>query len=92
MDPSDPSRYPPFSLGAKPDYPATLDIAYPERLSSGLVLVKWWLLALPQYAVVAVFTGGGAYTVTAANGATLRAGTLSAAASTRAEPAGPRPR
>ena len=27
-------------------------------LSRGLVLVKWWLLALPHYLVVAVFAGG----------------------------------
>ncbi|MFL6144251.1 MAG: DUF4389 domain-containing protein [Labedaea sp.] len=52
-------RYPPFSLGAEPDYPATLDIAYPRRLSRGLVLVKWWLLALPHYLVVAFFVGSG---------------------------------
>src|SRR5947209_19199031 len=36
-------RYPPFSLGPEPDYPATLDVAYPERLSRGLVPVEWWL-------------------------------------------------
>src|SRR3954451_5211326 len=52
-------RYPPFSLGPEPDYPATLDIAYPERLSRGLVLVKWWLLALPQLVVIAIVGGGG---------------------------------
>ncbi len=51
-------RYPPFSMGPEPDYPATLSIAYPERLSRGLVLVKWWLLAIPQYLVVGVFAGG----------------------------------
>lgn len=51
-------RYPPFSLGAEPDYPARLDIAYPERLSRGLVLVKWWLLAIPHYIVIGFFVGG----------------------------------
>lgn len=57
-------RYPPFSLGAEPGYPGTLDIAYPERLSRGLVLVKWWLLAVPQYAIVAIFTSGTATATT----------------------------
>lgn len=51
-------QYPPFTLEAVP-YPATLDIAYPTQLSRGLVLVKWWLLALPHYLVVAVLAGGG---------------------------------
>src|SRR5579872_250159 len=60
-------RYPPFSLDEEPDYPATLDVAYPERLSRGLVLVKWWLLAIPQYVVVAVFAGGAAYTAGSAH-------------------------
>ncbi|MDH3302123.1 MAG: DUF4389 domain-containing protein [Acidimicrobiia bacterium] len=52
-------RYPPFSLGPEPDYPATLDVEYPERLSRTLVLFKWWLLAIPHYIVVAVIAGGG---------------------------------
>jgi hypothetical protein len=51
-------RYPPFSLGEEPGYPATLYVEYPERLSRGLVLVKWWLLAIPHYLVLGVFTGG----------------------------------
>ncbi len=51
-------RYPPFSLQPDPTYPADFDVDYPEELSRGLVLVKWWLLALPQYLIVAVFAGG----------------------------------
>ena len=52
-------RYPPFTLEDDPSYPAHLDITYPERLSRGLVLVKWWLLAIPHYIVVGLFTSGG---------------------------------
>jgi hypothetical protein len=52
-------RYPPFSLGEHPEYPARLDVPYPERLSRRLVLVKWWLLALPHYLVLSVLVGGG---------------------------------
>ncbi len=54
-------RYPPFSLGPEPDYPATLEVEYPERLSRGLVLVKWWLLAIPHYLVVGILLGGGSF-------------------------------
>jgi len=50
-------RYPPFSLKAT-DYPATFDVEYPEQLSKGLVLVKWWLLAIPHYIVVGILHGG----------------------------------
>jgi hypothetical protein len=52
-------RYPPFSLAPVAGYPVDLDVPYPERLSRGLVLVKWWLLALPHYLVLSVFIGGG---------------------------------
>jgi hypothetical protein len=55
-------RYPPFSLEPA-GYPAELDIDEPGELSRGLVLVKWWLLAIPHYLVLAVFTGGSWWSV-----------------------------
>lgn len=48
-------RYPAFTL-ARTDYPADLDVSYPERLSRGLIFVKSWLLALPQLIVVGLVT------------------------------------
>ncbi len=62
-------RYPPFSLGEHPDYPAHLDIPYPTRLSRRLVLVKWWLLALPHYLILSVLAGGGLWLGQRGNGA-----------------------
>ena len=53
-------RYPPFSL-ERTDHPAVIDVPYPERLSRGLVLVKWWLLAIPQYVLVAIFAGNWSF-------------------------------
>ena len=50
--------YPPFTLADVPTYPAHFDVAYPEKLSNGLVLVKWWLLAIPQYLIIGAVTGG----------------------------------
>ena len=51
-------KYPPFSLEPDANYPADLTVAYPEKLSNGLVLVKWWLLAIPQLIIVGIFQGG----------------------------------
>jgi hypothetical protein len=71
-------RYPPFSLSEQPDYPATLDIEYPEQLSRGLVLVKWWLLAIPHYLLLGVFLagggGGGYYMTSRSDDMTWRSG------------------
>lgn len=60
-------RYPPFTL-ADADYPARLDVAYPEQLSRGLVLVKWWLLAIPHYLIVGLLTSGLVWWTTDFNG------------------------
>ncbi len=52
-------KYPPFTL-ADVDYPARLTIAYPEKLSRGLVLVKW-LLALPHLFIIGFLTSSAAW-------------------------------
>ncbi len=50
-------RYPPFSLESR-DYPANLEVEYPESLSRSLIFVKSWLLAIPHYIVMAFLSGG----------------------------------
>lgn len=52
-------KYPPFSLRPESEYPADLEVDYPERLNRGLVLIKWWLLAIPHYLVLVAFYSRG---------------------------------
>jgi hypothetical protein len=54
-------RYPPFSLQPNSEYPADLEVDHPERLHRGLVLIKWWLLAIPHYLVLMAFYGGARF-------------------------------
>jgi hypothetical protein len=51
-------KYPPFTLKSDASYPADFDVDYPERLSRGLVLVKSWLLAIPQLIIAGILVGG----------------------------------
>lgn len=55
-------QYPPFSLD-RASYPADFVVEYPERLSNGLVLVKWWLLAIPHLLIVGALSGSTVFGV-----------------------------
>lgn len=54
-------EYPPFKLGDA-DYPARLEVDYPERLSRGLAWIKW-VLAIPHLVIVGLLTSGALYAV-----------------------------
>jgi hypothetical protein len=54
-------KYPPFSFAPDANYPADLYVMYPEKLSQGLVWVKWWLLAIPHYIIITFFVANNKY-------------------------------